>query len=309
MSFKLVRIKEFMIFSKSERNGIIVLIFIIFLLAVIPSLYRSLLITPFLKSTQTSAAIDSFFLQLKLKPVDSLPRSDNLIESEELKLPDRKELFFFDPNKVSIEDLVRLGFSIKQAQVIDRFRNKGGRFRVLDDFAKVYVVDSSIFLKLKPWIRIDSSTLTSTVKKSDYPTETKELKHLVIELNSVDTLELVKIKGIGKAFARRIVNYRDLLGGYANLQQLSEVYGINPELIGKISEFIIIDTTRIRTLNLNLVTYEELRKHPYISEYQAKAIIYYRSKVGTITKLEELIDSKILLWDKYLKLKIYFSLN
>ena len=96
------------------------------------------------------------------------------------------------------------------------------------------------------------------------------------------TLELRKIKGIGKILARRIIAYRELLGGYTNIKQLNEVYGIKPDLVKDISAQITIDTTRIRLINLNLITFEDLKKHPYLNEFQAKAIIYYRGKMKNI---------------------------
>ena len=65
----------------------------------------------------------------------------------------RVENFEFDPNSVSVEDLMRLGFSEKQALSIDNYRAKGGRFRRKSDFAKSYVVADSVYRRLEPYIR------------------------------------------------------------------------------------------------------------------------------------------------------------
>ncbi|MBR5064005.1 MAG: helix-hairpin-helix domain-containing protein, partial [Bacteroidales bacterium] len=64
----------------------------------------------------------------------------------------RVESFRFNPNTVSVEDLQRLGFSEKQAQAIENYRQKGGRFRRKADFAKSYVVADSVFARLEPFI-------------------------------------------------------------------------------------------------------------------------------------------------------------
>ncbi len=298
-------IKNFLTFSRGERNGIMFLIFIIIVLIFAPFLYRSY-ITPIPSdSSLFNAKADSFFSSLKLKPDESIAANTNPIEREEVKQPKEIAYFFFDPNNVQVEDMVHLGLSVKQALVVQKYRDRGGIFRSPTEFAKVYVIDSILFHKLKPWIKINDSALKVQQQNKYDSTKKNEQVSISVELNTTDTLELIKIKGIGRAFARRIIAYRCLLGGYANIHQLSEVYGIKPELIKEISHFITIDSSRIKTINLNLVTYEELKRHPYLTEYQAKAIIYYRSKVGTLRNVRELVDNKILPNDKFLSLKKY----
>ncbi len=305
MHSKFTWIKNFLTFSRGERNGIVLLIFFIIVLILAPFFYSSYNTPTPYDNSLFNAKVDSFFSSLKAKPNESISWQANPIESEETRQDKEINYFFFDPNNVQVDEMVQLGLSVKQAIVVEKYRNRGGVFRVPNDFAKVYVIDSFIYKKLKPWIKINplyphSKPLIKfdSIKESDN-------RSTMVELNTTDTLELIKIKGIGRAFARRIIAYRSLLGGYANIQQLSEVYGIKPELIKEISNFITIDSSRIKTINLNLVTYEELKKQPYLSDYQAKAIIYYRSKVGTMKNLRELVDNKILSNDKFLILKSY----
>lgn len=98
-----------------------------------------------------------------------------------------------------------------------------------------------------------------------------------IDLNSADTLELQDLYGIGPYFARGIVKYRNLLGGYVSKEQLLEVYGMNDDRYQSIAQYITIDTTNIRKININTADYATLRRHPYIDAYQAKAIIKLRT--------------------------------
>src|SRR3569833_3197280 len=57
----------------------------------------------------------------------------------------------------------------------------------------------------------------------------KAASNVVIELNSADSAKLTELKGIGPSFARRIINYRNRLGGFINKEQLKEVYGMDDD--------------------------------------------------------------------------------
>jgi competence protein ComEA len=309
MSSRTSKIKEYLTFSRGERNGIILLVIIILILLLAPIFYSSFITSIPSKNSVFYSQVDSFFSTLSLKPEDISKRSTNIVENEELGSKRLDKLFFFDPNTVTVEELVSLGLSIKQANVVDKFRRKGGRFNTPEDFGKVYVIDSTRFKKLKPWIRIDKLALETKPKKSIDSTLKDQKTPIIVELNVSDTLELRKIKGIGKILARRIIAYRELLGGYTNVNQLNEVYGIKPDLVKAIAEQITIDTTRLRLINLNLITFEDLKKHPYLNEFQAKAIIYYRAKMKTIKNVNELLSNKILPQEKFYRIKSYLTIN
>jgi len=300
-------IKEYLNHSKGERNGILLLLLIILFFILAPLFYSNY--TPVgYDNSLFNSNVDSFFSSLKIKPDESVIAQTSPIENEEVRHPKEIKYFFFDPNNVNIEAMVLLGLSVKQASVVERYRDRGGIFRSPEDFAKVYVIDSLHYKKLKPWIKISSLAFSSSQRIQGDSTKKVERIPTIVELNSTDTTELVKIKGVGKVFARRIIAYRTLIGGYTNIRQLSEVYGIKPDIIAEISKYITVDSTKVKTINLNLVSYEELKKHPYLSDYQAKAIIYYRSKVGMLKDPRELVENKILPNDKFVRLQRYFTI-
>ena len=110
----------------------------------------------------------------------------------------------------------------------------------------------------------------------------------VIEINSSDTLQLMKIPGIGASFAKRITSYRRLLGGYYRLEQLQEVYGMYEELYDKIIPYLQTDTDLITMISVNTASLDKLKSHPYINFYQAKAIVEMRKKKGKLDNIEEL---------------------
>ena len=87
------------------------------------------------------------------------------------------------------------------------------------------------------------------------------------------------------------------------------MYGLNPEIISLIQPYIWIDSTLINRININIVGYEELRVHPYLTDYQAKSIIYYRSKKGSFVSISEILENKLLTEERFNKIKPYLTLK
>lgn len=306
MNRRINRIKDYFTFSRGERLGIIVLLFIIVLLLFLPMAYRKYLRKEVRFDSNIQAVADSFFASLK-DIDDDAPRNTFRIEQEEAPLVSKSEEFPFDPNTATLRDFVRLGFSEKQAQVILRYRSKGGAFASPKDFSKMYVVDSATFKRLKPYITIH-------IPSSTKPLDTVAKAHVAavfvpVCINTADTMELTRVKGIGKTFAKRIVNYRTLLGGFQEANQLTEVYGITTEAVEQIAPQISVDASLIKPINLNTVSYDELRKHPYITDYQAKAIIYYRSKVTQIRATTEVVENNLISKEDFSRIKNYLSID
>ena len=107
------------------------------------------------------------------------------------------------------------------------------------------------------------------------PAPTKQ--PLMVELNSADTLTLQLLHGIGPAYARRIVRYREKLGGFVSTRQLMEVYGFTPELLDHIGPHLELDTSILRKIDINSVELKQLAKHPYVEYYQARDIVRLRN--------------------------------
>jgi competence ComEA-like helix-hairpin-helix protein len=125
-------------------------------------------------------------------------------------------------------------------------------------------------------------------KKQDYPTIDKLSAGQTIEINASDTAQLMKIPGIGAAFAKRIISYRNLLGGYSRIEQLQEVYGMYEELYAKITPYITVNPDLIQPVPVNTASLDRLKAHPYLNFYQAKAIMEMRKKKGKLTGIAEL---------------------
>jgi competence protein ComEA len=297
--------KDWLAFSKAERNGILILVILVCLSALYPYFHQAF----FYKSNPISnpqllSQVDSFMLALRVREqAKTVPFS---FVDEEAPPSVKNEPFLFDPNTVTTAQLVHLGFSRRQASVIENFRSKGGVFRSSDDFSKMYVVDSSMFARLKPYISINPS-----ISSSDevMPAKMAESIKLMIDLNSADTTELIKLRGIGRGYARRIVAYRQLLGGYIDVNQLVEIYGFKADMVEPLKPNIWVDTLSVKKINVNLVNYNDLKKHPYLNDYQARAIIFYRETKGNIDSLNEILENKLLDEKTFGRLKGYLTSN
>lgn len=163
----------------------------------------------------------------------------------------RVETFRFNPNTVSVADLQRLGFSEKQAQSIDNYRQKGGRFRRPEDFAKSYVVADSVYDRLAPYIDIPK-----------------------LDINKADSTALLDLPGIGPYFAGKIVSYRNSLRGYSAKEQLMEIYHFDREKFDGLKD--LISCSQPEPYSIWTLTEDELSKHPHISRTEAHAIVLYR---------------------------------
>lgn len=221
-----------------------------------------------------------------------------MVKPEETIVPQQNERFFFDPNTAGAEELRKLGLNDFQAGNLISFREKGGRFKVPEDMKKIYGMDDVLFQQLDPYIQIDF------FGKEEETAATRP----VVEINSADSLGLLGIPGIGPVFASRILKYREELGGFYSLDQISEVYGMTGDRMTQIIPYLLLDTVRIRRIRLNFADVDVLRSHPYISAGQARLIVNARSGRGPYRELRELTDHQLLGEEDLKKLRPYLSL-
>jgi len=227
------------------------------------------------------------------KPKEPEPKTSDTI----------REMFFFDPNTASEDDLQKLGLTFWQAGNILKYRDKGGEFRSESDLSKIYGIDSTTFQTISPWVRIENINRKEALKS---PTITMSR---IIELNSSDSSMLVDLPGIGPIMASRIIKFRQALGGYCTIRQLLEIYGMNPETFELIEAKVAVDTNLISRLSLNFSDYDELAKHPYISGTDARNIIKFRNKNGSYETCSELESKKVIDGNAYNKLRPYLKVN
>jgi DNA uptake protein and related DNA-binding proteins len=142
-----------------------------------------------------------------------------------------------------------------------------------------------------PFIKVKQSTLQ---KVSIYSKQKKSM----IEINRSDSATLVELPGIGPVLSARIIKYRHLLGGFARIEQLKEVYGLPEETFESIKGRVFADSTVITRININSATYKELLRFPYFEKYEVSAIMKYRELKGRINWIDDLTENKLITTDK-----------
>jgi DNA uptake protein ComE-like DNA-binding protein len=202
----------------------------------------------------------------------------------------RASLFEFNPNKVSVADMQRLGFSESLSTRIANYRQKGGQFRVKPDLLKIYGMDSALYAQLYAYILLPE-TKEKTFDKQHEKSTTQSQKTLLtsFDLNQADTTELKSVYGIGSKLASRIIRFREGLGGFVKQEQVKEVYGLDTTVTQQLLKisYIAEDFTP-RKINLNTANETEFSAHPYIKKAMAKAIIAYRFQHGKFADVQEL---------------------
>lgn len=296
---------SFFSFTAKERKGFIVLMLflILFLLfTVLNNLY---------KKDKEHEEVSLFWLSHNDKISEQLL---NIKDKPNAKIENYQEalseLFYFDPNGLSVKDWKRLGFTDGQIRVVKNYEAKGGYFYKPDDLAKIYVISKKDYERVAPYIRLDPPVKNETTPSL----ETKSMSSIPFEtlsssfdINLADTAQLRTLRGIGPVYAQRIVNFRDALGGFHSVEQIGDVYGISEELFFKIKENFYVGEGELKLLKINQAAVEDLAKHPYISRKQASAIVAYRLQHGLFQSIKDF--NKIYLLDSVFLRKIepYFS--
>lgn len=200
-------------------------------------------------------------------------------------------LFYFDPNTISGDSMKLLGLSHYVVNNITKYRTKGGKFRHAADLKKIYGMDSLQFEKVHPYIKIKASN------PKTYPVEKKEaiaevasrppLEKKSVDINVADTTELKKLNGIGSVYAKRIVKFRNSLGGYFTVDQIKEVWGISDSLFVSIKPFLTVDTSLLIKQNINKLDKATLVRHPYMNWSKAKLILKYKKMHGDYQSMDD----------------------
>lgn len=245
--------------------------------------------------------------------------------------------FGFNPNTISSDSLQMLGFSLRQAQTILNYRSKGGTFRVKGDFARMYVVDSVLYAQLAPYILLPDTLMRKNVQKkversTNQGGQWKKVQEIaenstnlggqrkkvqetgesvygekvvgnryVCNLNRADSAALVELYGIGGYYARKILLYRESLGGsFASERQLLEIEGFGQERFSKIENNVVVLKEDIKKFSLLDAGKEFLERHPYIGPYAARGILTYirikgrESFESNFQLLEELVKEHVI---------------
>ena len=295
--------KKYFTFSRREQRGVAVLLLLIGILLIVRySLikYSKPEVIYYDQSSFTKDSIESSF------PKDRAKETSKTKSYKKTTKP-----FEFNPNTLDEEGFKKLGLPMWTIQTIMKYRNSGGKFYKPDDFARIYNLDAEDYERLKSYIRIPAQPEKHAESLKPQFEKGKDVsKNIpVIEINMADSLLLQELPGIGPVYARRIIKYRQRLGGFVNAEQLLEVYGMDTNRLSKIKPFVRIDTAYIRRIDLNHASFKDILRHPYMEYYLAKAIVNYRDKNNGFRNVNELRQINLIYDDLYYRIRPYFEIN
>ncbi|MEM7382249.1 MAG: helix-hairpin-helix domain-containing protein, partial [Bacteroidota bacterium] len=196
----------------------------------------------------------------------------------------------FDPNEQSRSSLGRMGLPERVARKWENYLKAGGRFRKAEDILKVYGLTQADYDRLLPYIDFpdykEEWSEEEAVPEVTLPSSYEKTRTAVIDVNKATAREWQGLRGIGPAYSRRIVKFRDKLGGFHNLDQIKETYGL-PDSVFKAIYLQLRHSPIFRKLSINTATIEELAAHPYLYFQDARLIINYRKEHGAFNAVED----------------------
>ena len=267
--------------------------------------------------------------------VADLPAEQEVVDDVSEVVAEEVVFKEFDPNKFSYEELREAGLPKEVAVGVVRWRSYGKVYRVKEDLALVSGMTDSLYAVLKPFIVIDPSVAAkpneyerkeraeysaeksqpeqSPSQKTALQNEPKPAKdepsfahsEPLVELNSADTTALISVNGIGSKSAAEIVKYRELLGGYHSVEQISELKCVTEQNYEKILQQIYCDSCEIRKIDINFAAPKVIARHPYVSAAALRKIIKQRQLKGGWSRIEEMVEDNILSEDEAKRLAPY----
>lgn len=294
-------------FNRSDRNAITILATAIFILLI-------------------GTRILPHFISSKPEDFSEIKAIFEAWEMEQNKMTDSRQLslFEFDPNTILESELnsLNLPFFVKQNMM--RYREAGGNFKSADDLSKIYGMTDSLFQLIQPYVKINQSATkkfndtNKNLQANNGQTENSRVvnraekskihsQNLKIELNRADSIDLVQLSGIGPVFSKRIIRYRELLGGFVKTEQLLEVYNFPPETYESILDFLEVDTLLITKLRINFADFSDLLRHPYLNNEQVSAIVNQRDKEGPFKNLSEIETIQVFDSESFARIRPYLT--
>lgn len=293
-------IKSYFSFSRKELNGIFLLLMLIQIALMFPFAYRYYYKAP----EYDLSGFESDVMELHAQ----IERSKNIKLVQNTFVP---RCFKFDPNELDENSWKKLGVSEGQIKIILKYKARGGKFFRREDLKRIYSISDEQYLKLEPYIQIKPLTISnkSLPAHVKMPHSKKMMLAILFEINSADSAGLTEIRGIGPAFASRIIRYRNRLGGFISKEQLKEVYGIDSIKYQQISSQINLDPSLISRININSVTFDTFKHFPYLSYKQMNAILQYRRQHGQFKTIEDLSKVAIINEEIIRKIEPYISID
>ncbi|MCF8381170.1 MAG: helix-hairpin-helix domain-containing protein [Bacteroidales bacterium] len=280
-------LKEYFNYSVKELGPLYFIIILLFISIIIRSSLSSPDSFDYMVNHEILRKNQDFISKLRIAE----KHSKKEFESKETQEPD---LFFFDPNTIDKDQLSKLGLDNRIASNLLKYRKAGGKFVVPSDLKVLYGLSEDLFEKLEPWIEIKSADTNIEIKAQTMDNLNDKPLAIESDLNSILYKDLIKLTGGNPKITGRILNFRQLLGGYYSMKQLWNVYEMNDSLYESLNSALTVDTLKIQSLSLNNSEYSDFLRHPYLNKTQVNLIMKYRQYKNSKIRMNEFIENMIL---------------
>ncbi|MFD0991408.1 ComEA family DNA-binding protein [Mariniflexile jejuense] len=284
-------------FTKNQRNGIFLLILLIILLQCIYF---------YINFSSEEINVNQTQLAAFQKEIDSL----RLVEIEERK----PKIYPFNPNFITDYKGASLGMTNEEIDRLLAFRKQDKWINSTKQFQEVTKVSDSFLNAISPYFKFPewATNPTKSFEKSSYSfNKTPKTFNQKIDLNKATAQELQKVNGIGEVLSERIIKLRNkFIGGFIDVVQLQDVYGLTPEVIERINNEFAVKTPRtIKKIILNKASIDELVTIQHIDYNLAFRIVEQRQLREGFKSLDELKKVKDFPVNKIDIIKLYLSLD
>ncbi|MUP46397.1 helix-hairpin-helix domain-containing protein [Gramella sp. BOM4] len=284
-------LKSHFALSRSQQNGIFLLLLLIIILQVVIFSFDHFISEP--ESDKIDPEIEALVKSL-----------DSIKSSKKIK---KDTIYPFNPNFITDFKGYQLGMKVEEIDRLLAYRAAGKWVNSKEDFQKVTGVSDSLLNRIAPSFRFPE-----WVNRSEAAV-TRKIHEPVIEvadLNAATAEDLMRVRGVGEVLSERIVKYRKSIGGFLDVIQLQDVYGLNEETIGNIQKhFRIISKPDTNLKNINTIKESELAEMPYFNAVLARKVIQYRNLHEGIRGFEELAQIGGFPSDKIDRIKLYLGFN
>ncbi|MEK6450174.1 MULTISPECIES: ComEA family DNA-binding protein [Myroides] len=292
--------QKFYYYSKSQKRGLIILIVLLVII-------QSSLLVLFLSIKRSGNRQDATFIsssyQSKVLLIDSLYQLQSFKQDT---------IYPFNPNFISDYKGFLFGMTKEEIDRLHQFRDKNLYVNSVREFQNVTQVSGewlekySPYFKFPKWVNQQKGELKYE-KKGD----TKKDREEIIEpicINSATNDDLQKVRGIGPAYADRILKERARLGGFVSIEQLKFVKGIPEETVVELSKYFILKTSPAYTLlNINEATINQIKELPYMNYFIAREVVKYRSMNGDFVNKQDLVKIEKFPIDKVDIISLYLK--
>jgi len=292
-----------LVLTKKERKGILFFVILLLITQFSPALLDYFYPAP-LPEFSSEAELNAM---LRLRNTDSLQKfskaeagSSKVNYEKPFRENEAKvRLFAFDPNTLSVAGWQSLGISEKTATGIRKYISHGGKFRQPDDLKKIWGLSAAKLDLLLPYVKIAAEEKsTPSFTRYDENKAQQKSAQKAIDINLADSAQWETLPGFGAKLSARMVQFRQKLGGFHQIEQVAELYGLKDSVFQAVKTRLMITKIPLRQININLDQAVEMKNHPYLGYRLANAIVAYRESHGLYNAIEDikkiqLIDEKL----------------